>query len=89
VGWLDVSVSYLIVFGAILAFSAFNYLMKNVSPAKASTSTYVNPVVAALLGALLNNEVVTLQTIVAGGILLTGVWFINSSKAKKIALLTD
>jgi drug/metabolite transporter (DMT)-like permease len=83
------SVSYLIVFGAILAFSAFNYLMKNVSPAKASTSTYVNPVVAALLGALLNNEVVTLQTIVAGGILLTGVWFINSSKTKKVVTVTD
>ncbi|WP_020571178.1 EamA family transporter [Neolewinella persica] len=72
--------SYLIIFGAIIAFSAFNYLMRNVSPEKAATSTYVNPVVAALLGAALNNEAVTLQSVIAGGILLTGVYFINSSK---------
>lgn len=72
--------SYLIVFGAIIAFSAFNYLMRNVSPEKAATSTYVNPVVAALLGAALNDEAVTLQSVVAGAILLTGVYFINSAK---------
>lgn len=73
--------SYLVVFGAIIAFSAFNYLMRNVSPEKAATSTYVNPVVAAMLGAALNDEAVTLQSIFAGAILLTGVYFINSAKA--------
>lgn len=76
------SVSYLVIFGAIIAFSAFNYLMKTVSPEKAATSTYVNPVVAMLLGAALNNETVTLQSVVAGGILITGVYFINSSRAR-------
>lgn len=75
------SVSYLIVFGAIIAFSAFNFLMKTVSPEKAATGTYVNPVVAMLLGAALNNEAVTLQSIIAGAILITGVYFINSSRA--------
>lgn len=78
------SLSYLIVFGAIVAFSAFNYLMKTVSPEKAATSTYVNPVVAMLLGALLNGENVTLQSVVAGGILITGVYFINSSRSKAL-----
>ncbi len=76
------SVSYLIIFGAIIAFSAFNYLMKTVSPEKAATSTYVNPVVAMLLGAALNNEAVTLQSVVAGAILITGVYFINSARGK-------
>lgn len=76
------ALAYLIIFGAIIAFSAFNFLMKNVSPAQASTSTYVNPVVAALLGALLNNEEITGQTIIAGVILLTGVYFINSARAQ-------
>jgi len=75
------SVSYLIIFGAIIAFSAFNYLMKTVSPDKAATGTYVNPVVAMLLGAVLNNEAVTLQSVIAGGILITGVYFINSAQA--------
>lgn len=79
------SVAYLVVFGAIIAFSAFNFLMRNVSPEKAATSTYVNPVVATMLGAALNNEAVTLQSVIAGGILLTGVYFINSSKTIKVA----
>lgn len=78
------SLSYLIVFGAIVAFSAFNFLMKTVAPEKAATSTYVNPVVAMLLGALLNNEAVTLQSVVAGIILITGVYFINSSRSKAV-----
>lgn len=78
------SLSYLIVFGAIVAFSAFNFLMKTVSPEKAATGTYVNPVVAMLLGALLNNEAVSLQSIIAGAILITGVYFINSSRSKAV-----
>ncbi|MEM9929369.1 MAG: EamA family transporter [Bacteroidota bacterium] len=75
------SLAYLIIFGAIIAFTAFNYLMQTVSPEKAATSTYVNPVVAMLLGAALNNEAVTLQSIIAGAILITGVYFINTAKA--------
>lgn len=78
------SLSYLIIFGAIVAFSAFNFLMKTVSPEKAATGTYVNPVVAMLLGALLNNETVTLQSVIAGAILITGVYFINSSRSKAV-----
>lgn len=78
------SLSYLIVFGAIIAFSAFNFLMKTVSPEKAATSTYVNPVVAMLLGAMLNNEAVTPQSVIAGIILITGVYFINSSRSKAV-----
>ncbi|MEL6140387.1 MAG: EamA family transporter, partial [Bacteroidota bacterium] len=49
-------------------------------PEKVATSTYVNPVVALLLGGLLNNEVITSQSLLAGGIMLTGVYFINSAK---------
>ncbi|MFT5999829.1 MAG: drug/metabolite transporter (DMT)-like permease [Neolewinella sp.] len=81
--------SYLVIFGAIIAFSAFNYLMRNVSPEKAATNTYVNPVVAALLGAALNNEAVTLQSVIAGVILLMGVYFINSSKATAKPLVKE
>lgn len=71
---------FLVTFGAIIAFSAFNYLLRTVSPDMASTNTYVNPVVAVLLGVLLNGETVTWVTVLAGGVLLTGVWFINSAK---------
>lgn len=71
---------YLIFFGSILAFSSFNFLLSRVSPEKVATSTYVNPVVALLLGGWLNNELITQQSLIAGGIMLTGVYFINSAK---------
>ena len=71
---------FLVFFGSILAFTAFNYLLARVSAEKVATNTYVNPVVAVLLGALLNNETVTGQSILAGVVLLTGVYFINSAK---------
>ena len=46
---------------------------------KVATNTYVNPVVAVLLGAWLNGEVVTRQSLLAGAVLLAGVYFINSA----------
>lgn len=69
---------YLIIFGSILAFSAFNYLLVRVSPEKVATSAYVNPVIAILLGWWLNNEALTSQTLTAATLILTGVFFINS-----------
>ncbi|MEL6975406.1 MAG: EamA family transporter [Bacteroidota bacterium] len=74
----------LIVFGSILAFTSFNYLLKMVSPEKVATSTYVNPIVAMLLGWYFLNESISLQSIVAAIVLLSGVYFINSRK--KLAL---
>lgn len=71
--------SYLIVFGSILAYSAFNYLLKNVSPEKVATATYVHPIVAVFLGWIIRNEVITVQTLVAMGVMLTGVYFINTN----------
>jgi len=64
--------------GSLLAFSAFNYLLTKVSPAKVATSTYVNPVVALLLGWAFKAEIISTQSILAAGILLSGVVFINS-----------
>ncbi len=72
---------YLVFLGSILAFSCFNYLLTKVSPEKVATSTYVNPVVALLMGWGLNGEQITLQSLIAGGVLLTGVFFINTSKS--------
>jgi drug/metabolite transporter (DMT)-like permease len=49
----------------------------------AATNTYVNPVFAVFLGWMFNNEIITGQTVLAGGLLLLGVWFINSAKRNK------
>ena len=70
----------LIVFGGIVAFTAFNFLLKNVSPEKVATSAYVNPVVAMFLGWYVLDENLTTQSIIAAVILLTGVYFITSRK---------
>jgi len=72
---------FLVVFGSIVAFSAFNYLLGQVSADKVATNTYVNPVVAVVLGAAFNSEIITGQSVLAGAVLLTGVYFINTAKA--------
>ncbi|MAT56056.1 MAG: hypothetical protein CMN32_16410 [Saprospirales bacterium] len=78
---------YLIVFGSILAFSAFNYLLVKSTPEKVATANYVNPVVALLLGWGLNNELITNQSLVAAAFMLTGVVFINARiKRRKYAI---
>lgn len=73
---------YLVFFGSIIAFSAFNYLLVHVSPDKVATSTYVHPVVALILGSTFNNEIISTQSLIATVILLTGVFFINMNKQK-------
>ncbi len=74
----------LVIFGSILAFTSFNYLLKVVSPEKVATSTYVNPIVAMLLGYYFLNEEITQQSLIAAVILLTGVYFINTKKTLAI-----
>ena len=80
---VQLSMLLLIVFGSIVAFTAFNYLLKVVSTEKVATSAYVNPVIALLLGWYILDEHITLQSIIASAILLTGVYFINSKKDLK------
>ena len=83
-GEVQISMVLLVIFGSILAFTSFNYLLKVVSPEKVATSTYVNPIVALLLGWYFLDEQITLQSIVAAVILLTGVYFINTKKTLAI-----
>lgn len=71
---------YLTFFGAFIAFSAFNYLLLKTTPDKVATATYVNPVVALLLGWGINNEIITPQSLFAAVLLLSGVIFINTKK---------
>jgi len=77
---VQISMILLVLFGSIVAFTSFNYLLRVVSPEKVATSTYVNPVIAMLLGWYLLNEQITAQSIIAAVVLLTGVFFINTKK---------
>lgn len=78
------SLGILIIFGSIVAFTSFNYLLKFVSPEKVATSTYVNPIVALLLGWYFLNETISLQSVIAAMVLLTGVYFINTKRTMVI-----
>ncbi len=78
------SMVLLVLLGSIVAFTSFNFLLKVVSPEKVATNTYVNPIVAMFLGWYFLEEQITLQSIIAAVILLTGVYFINTKKTLKI-----
>ena len=67
--WL--ALGYLVVFGSILAFSAYGIAVRTLPTATVATYAYVNPVIAVLLGALILNERLTPATI-AGGVLIVG-----------------
>ena len=79
---VQLSMFLLIVFGSIVAFTSFNYLLKVVSPEKVATFSYVNPIIALLLGWYVLHEKLTLQSIIAAFILLLGVYFINTRKRR-------
>lgn len=56
---------YLVVFGSIIAFTAFNYALQHASATVVGTYAYVNPVVAVLLGWAILHEEVTVRTVIA------------------------
>ncbi len=67
------AIVYLAVFGSLLGYTAYTYLLKNVRPALATSYAYVNPVLAVLLGAWLAGETITTVTVGAMLIILAGV----------------
>jgi drug/metabolite transporter (DMT)-like permease len=69
---------YLTVFGSVVAFTAYSWLLRNASPARVSTYAYVNPVVAVLLGWALAGEAMTTSSLVAAGIIVASVALITS-----------
>jgi drug/metabolite transporter (DMT)-like permease len=75
---------YLIFIGSILAYSAFNYMLKEIPAAKAGTYAYINPIVAVILGAIILKEVVTVQNLIAALIILAGVVLVQMSKVKPV-----
>lgn len=70
------SLLYLMFFGSIIAYTAFNYLLLKEDPRKVATATYINPIIALILGWYFNNEVITIQSLLAATILILGVVFI-------------
>ncbi|MDH4561406.1 drug/metabolite exporter YedA [Pseudomonas sp. BN411] len=71
------ALAYLIVFGSIIAFSSYLYLLKNVRPAAATSYAYVNPAVAVLLGIAFAGETIGIEEglamlVIIGAVVLIG-----------------
>ena len=76
-----VALAYLTVFGSIIGYTAYLWLLKTVDPAKVSTNFYVNPVVAVFAGWLILGETVTLSTLAAAVVVLLGAAVINTRRS--------
>jgi drug/metabolite transporter (DMT)-like permease len=75
-GWI-----YLIIFGSLIGYTAYIYLLANVSAAKAATYAYVNPVIAVLLGWAVAKEPIGVRTIIAAAVILAGVAIITATQS--------
>lgn len=74
---------YLVVFGSLIGFSTFTWLMKHSTPAKVSTYAYVNPVVAVFLGWLILHEQVSPRIFLAAAIIVASVVIITIAKSQR------
>ncbi len=79
------SLAYLILFGSIIGFTAFTYLLRVTTPQKVNTSSYVNPLVAVLLGWALAGEEVTGRMLVGALVIVTSVLLIRSAGSPHVA----
>ena len=76
------SVGYLILFGSIIGFSAYIWLLKVADPTIVSTYAYVNPVVAVILGWVLADEQMTLQDGIGATVILLAVVIITNANSR-------
>ena len=71
------ALGYLILFGSVIAFTAYNWLLEHYSPTLVTTHTYVNPIVAVLLGWWFAGEAVTLNVLIATGVIIAAVMLVD------------
>lgn len=76
------ALAYLVVFGSLLAFSAYVWLLRVAPPSKVATYAYVNPVVALLLGWAFAGEELTARTLLAAAVILGSVVLIVTYRQK-------
>ena len=73
--WL--ALGYLILFGSVIAFTAYNWLLEHYSPTLVATHTYVNPVVAVLLGWAYGGEALTMKVALAATLVVVAVVLVD------------
>ncbi|MBA3531125.1 MAG: drug/metabolite exporter YedA [Ardenticatenales bacterium] len=80
---------YLIVFGSLVAFTAYIWLLQVSTPARVSTYAYVNPVVAVFLGWAFAGEALTMQTALAAAVIVAAVGLITSHRQPPVVQEAD
>ncbi len=78
--WL--ALGYLILFGSVVAFTAYNWLLEHYSPTLVATHTYVNPIVAVLLGWFFAGEAVTLNVLLSTAMVIGAVMLVDRGMAR-------
>ena len=74
---------YLTFVGALVAYTAYSWLLQNASPSAVSTYAYVNPVVAVLLGWAIAGEAMTIQMLIGAAIIVVSVMLVTANNKKK------
>lgn len=77
------SIVYLVIFGSVIAFTAYIFSLQKLSVEQISIYAYINPIVAVLLGSVMFGERLTTFIIAGGAITLYGVWMINNTLREK------
>jgi drug/metabolite transporter (DMT)-like permease len=77
------SVGYLVIFGSLLGFSAYVWLLRVTTPAKVATYAFVNPVIAVFLGWLVAGEALSVRTLIAAAIIIAAVVLITLNPGQK------
>lgn len=78
--WL--ALAYLILFGSVIAFTAYNWLLEHYSPTFVATHTYINPIVAVSLGWWLAGEKVTINVAIAAALVILAVFLVDRGMAR-------
>jgi drug/metabolite transporter (DMT)-like permease len=76
--------AYLLVFGSLIGFTAYSWLLKNARPAIVATYAYVNPVIAVMLGWAIAGESFTGRTLLGAGVIVGSVAMITSQNSEVI-----
>lgn len=77
------ALSYLIIFGSMVGYSCYIYILKKWPTAKAGTYAFINPIVAVFLGVVILKEPISTNIIISALITLSGVVLVQTSKNKK------
>lgn len=77
--------AYLIVFGSVITFSAYLWLLGHTSATRISTHTYINPIIAVLLGWAIADEILTIQLLIATLLIVLSVYLVLADQRKSKA----